>query len=79
MILVSKKETFFYLILGMYIATPSKINIFYQLITKFTEHSSRSTLELMLFVKLAISIIGAIIVIAAIMELFNKIQRNEFA
>lgn len=75
----NKLETFLYLVLGLYIATPSKINIFYRLINHFSQDASRTTIEVFVFVKLFISIIGAIIVISAVMDLYDKIRQNEFA
>ncbi|MBN1175711.1 hypothetical protein JXA48_03630 [Candidatus Woesearchaeota archaeon] len=75
----SKFEVIIYLVLGFYIATPSSINVFYKLINYFSKGASQTTLELFVFLKLFVSIIGAIIVVAAAMDIYNKIKGNEFA
>lgn len=74
----SRTETIIYLILGIYIATPSNINVFYILINHFSQGASQTNLELFLFLKLFISIIGAIIIVASAIDIYNKIKNNEF-
>ena len=75
----SKLEAMFYLVLGLYIAFPSRINFFYRLIEHFSIGASQTTLELFLFLKLFVSVVGAIIVISAAMDLYDRINHNEFA
>lgn len=74
-----KYESIVYLFIGLYISTPGKFNIFYRIVNYFIRDASRTVLELALFIKLCISIIGAIIVISSVMELYNKIRDNEYA
>lgn len=77
--ITGKYEVIIYLIIGAYITTPGNLNIFYRLINYFSKDASRGILELCVFLKLGVSIIGVIIVLSAVMELFNKVRDNEFA